>query len=51
MIWRDGYQQGGDSAHVYFYDDAAGKPRAWHATGAPATRLLVRLTLKIGPGT
>jgi enolase-phosphatase E1 len=46
MIWRDGYQQGAYTAHVY--DDAAAnrtyrdvglwyrtKLRAWHAAGHP----------------
>jgi hypothetical protein len=33
MIWRDGYQQGAYTAHVY--DDAAAKLRAWHAASHP----------------
>jgi len=33
MIWRDGYQQGAYTAHVY--DDAAAKLRVWHAAGHP----------------
>ena len=32
MIWRDGYQQGAYTAHVY--EDAAIEP-AWHAAGQP----------------